>query len=734
MSTRDKSEGHGISLAEAVETLTTLADLDLDINQLEVPLKLRTQLGGHSKGVDIKLLRDVFKVILDHFKNVYAEQKSDIDEQAVESIKTIMVLVGEASKKLDKLTNLFHQTKNKGVADLKEYKQLQEFYHMRIARKIDENTLSRWILGLAQKAFSIPEAPMRYLKEAQTKHVFIDLEGVKRDSEYELFFIRKEDGTRFFSPRLIRNIKLVSDFGTYFKTSKVDDPLVDHVLLQDRCIHACAKNMMDSINPVFMHFFRQTLGNNESALVAVLRKACMALMLAGASQNLLKNEPTKTCSEYFEDFQFFLRDIFKTHEYQNLMVHSASKRNEVSQASFELIQTLCTAFFVSMHGFQEAIGFVHHLVQESVLKLSSENLHALKKNRTLTGRLETEYEAMSKLIKDHTNSSLDKIMGSIEGGFYRSFDPLWQKNLPAELFHVYVKEQKIVDVRLPAPIYQEFIHKAYVTDEFRAFVHSLSSNPIISKFLLVNFQDRTSWREHARTAVLEELQNQDGYERLCVVTIPKDTEFYHQEMPYAVENHADLFITSFKEQLKDQSSGFYFPEWIQGEILDFIDGAMNAVHSIFFSSKNVLVKEQRLDFIEIFYFFLQLKLIDIIKPDAVSFTCKDAVDTSGASNAQLFAFLKLLNQERLSESDMELLDLILYASPLMVRERLMNPDRFNRFVRALNVFESTKELLGIVNFQKVIKEAFENFYHTSILEAKVLPSISKTSEFDKGVS
>ena len=121
----------------------------------------------------------------------------------------------------------------------------------------------------------------------------------------------------------------------------------------------------------------------------------------------------------------------------------------------------------------------------------------------MSGRLETEYAAMAKLIKRHPNGSLNKIVDAVEVGSYRNFDPLLQKNFPSELFNLYVGEHKIIDMRLPAPVFQEFIHKAQVTDEFNTFIHAL---PPDDKLLLLNFQDRTSWREHARTALLEELR------------------------------------------------------------------------------------------------------------------------------------------------------------------------------------------------------------------------------------
>ena len=277
MVTRDKHIGHhGVSLAEAVEALSTIADLNTDsgIDQdfdlaLKNP-KLRAIQWSHQKGgkISLNMLKDVFKVILDHFKNFYAEHTGYIsDEKSIEGIKTIMLLVGAAAKKLDKLTNLFHQIKYKAITDLKEYRQLEDFYRTYIARKVDEGTLSRWILGLSQKAFAIQEAPVRHDKEAQVRHVFIDLEGVKKDTEYELFFIRKEDGSRFFSPRLIRNIKLVSDFGNYFRGPKPDDPLTDLLLLEDGFVQTSAKNMLREVRLSMQHFFRLTAEERKRSCI-----------------------------------------------------------------------------------------------------------------------------------------------------------------------------------------------------------------------------------------------------------------------------------------------------------------------------------------------------------------------------------------------------------------------------------------------------------------------------------
>lgn len=132
----------------------------------------------------------------------------------------------------------------------------------------------------------------------------------------------------------------------------------------------------------------------------------------------------------------------------------------------------------------------------------------------------------------------------------------------------------------------------------------------------------------------------------------------------------------------------------------------------FFQSKNVLTRDQRLDFIEIFYFFLELKFLDTYKPNYFSFTCKDAIDSSGAGNACFFTFLKLLNQEKLSEKDMEFLNFLIYAIPITVRERLMLRERFIRMSSAIKSFETAK------SFGQQISQVFAELYDAPILGSK----------------
>lgn len=746
MNTHEKKGGSTLTLVEAVETLSNIADLEFDhdigISQKhdltvhDKPLTYHTVHWLHEKdSASVRIVKETFRVILNYLRNFYKNEYSAIyDPKAIEGIKIIMVLVGEAAKKLDKYTALFHAKQEKSVTELKEYKKLQEFYLRRIARKIDEGVLGKWILGLTQKVRAEraikPKIKLEGKGTNQAKHVFMDLESVKKDTEYELFLLRKEDGTRFFSPRLIRNIKLVSDFGDYFGQEALEDPFSDIEIWQDRMAHKTAKDLMVKTQKQISKFYHAFTSLRENQLAIEFNKSLMALMLAANPHNLSHNLPIKNCSDYFHDFQLFLRRCLRSRDYERMVANTIEKSNEQMTILINAIQSLCFILYTQIDSFQELMSWVHSLIQRAENEEGSATRHTDKwsvQNR-LSDQLSNDYAAMSKLMKLHPNGPLSKILETLEDGNYHEFDPLTQENLPSQLYTLHDRKKKCLFARWPSPTHQEFIHKATVSDEFRAFLYKCSTEGI-NKCLLINGQDREAWKDHFRSAAIEDLTNHESFQKhIDVVTIAKDTEFYHQLAPYHLENHAEAFIKQFEQQLKDEESGFFFTkEWKKSVLIDFIKNGLKAVHRVFFSNKNILLREHRLDFIEIFYLFLELKLIELSNPNIVGFTCKDSIDTGESAAAQLFIFLKLLNQEQLSESDRENLNLMLYGPPLLYRERIMLPERFNRLISAVKVIEDVRAEHGQKNFKKIISDNFGELFDTPILEGKVVPVTKHTT-------
>lgn len=734
MDTRDKHEGSTLTIMEAVETLSSIADMNIDtvLNYVNHPELVDESQQGLDRivqwlhpgdmGATVESVRETFRVILHYLRNFYRKESGYVTrEETTEGIKTIMLLVGEAAKKLDKYTQLFLHRKTKSVTELKEYIRLQEFYLSRIAHKVDESTLGKWLIELTKRMMTstIPlqfEAKQRSL----TQHVFVDLEAVKKDSEYELFFIRKEDGTRFFSPRLIRNIKLVCDFGEYLTKVKMDDPLESLKLWEDHKLHLASKQILASVAPLVKAFYSGSLRLHPGELCEALSKSLMSLMLANTTQNLMHDPALKSCINYFRDFQYFLRQALHTREYQKLIAYPPKKTDGDARFLIQLSQTLCHSYFTQIQEDPELISHINNLVQESVQEASSEHQEVADFSKLLWSRLGCDYTALSKLIKRHASGPLLKVLDLLEDGSYNAFDPISQNNVPTQLYAIYNELKKVVSMYMPSPTYQEFINKVSVTEEFKGFLRSMAERHEGEHHLLFNLQDRTSWKEHARCMAVEDLQKVSDFENfLTVVTLSKDTEFYQQLAPYNQDNQASIFMEHFIENISDENCGYFFPQEMKHSLFpDFVKGVIHGIHRVFFGSKNVLTREARLDFIEIFYLFLQLKVIELVNPTTMSFTCKDGVDVGAACNVQLCAFLKLLDEEPFTQRDFQLLNYILYAPSLTSRERLIQTERFNRLQNVIKTIELIKQEFG-PNFAKIVNEAFGRFYRTPILNASI---------------
>lgn len=735
MNSKDKHEGSVLTIVEAVETLSRIADMDLehDVGFVKQPEKIPSTsplihraiewLPSGDVEASVKAVKETFRVILNYLHNFYEKEYHYISSPEItEGIKTIMVLVGEAAKKLDKYNALFHHHKAKSVTELKEYRRLQEFYLTRIAHKVDDGVLGKWIMALSKRMMVVPK-PVKLAAKPKSlaTHVFVDLDGVKKDSEYELFFIRKEDGTRFFNPRLVRNIKLVCDFGDYFvEKQKEDDPVESLLIWQDHHSHVIAKQILRSIMELADTFYRTTVKFQHGELEEYLSNALIALMLSGDSQNLIHDLTMKSSYDYMKDFQYFLRLALHSREYQKLIAYPPKKTEVEAVCLLELTQALCKTLFLHAQGDQNLVTRIVELIKEANAGISSEHSEAARASHLIWNHLASDYAALTKLMKHHPNGPLFKVLDLLENGSYNAFDPLLQNNIPNLLYSLYVDNKRIQNIHMAAPIYQEFIQKASIVEEFKTMLRALDPS-VGEKHLLINLQDRTSWREHARCVALEELQKvPDFADRLAVVTLAKDSEFYYQTAPYNDENHADRFIQHFKEQLMDENCGFFFPQEIKEALFpEFIDEVIRGVHRVFFSGKNVLIREHRMNFIELVYLFIEMKVIELVKPSSMSFTCKDGIDIGATASAQLYLFLRLLGEDGISERDIEQLNFILYAPALTVRERVVLSERFQRLLSVIKVIELSNEEFGRENFSRLVHEVFGLFFNSTVLNAGI---------------
>ena len=697
------------TIMEAVDLLSNAAEIDLkDLKAQAKKIKAGEEVLRDSYWLDLadadKTVENVKKtlgVIHKYLHYYYTEERGALKEgQTQRGIQAMMSLVKEAAKQLDKCRELFGGI---SVSGLKEYRDLQEYYLKRIVNYIQtEGEDPTWQPQWGSGPSDLADIKRRGLK---------GLEMVKKDRDYELFYILREDGSAFFNRDLLRHLRLVTDFDDSLVELQALDPLTKIILVHDKDMHASAKQIRQDISYDLNAFYNLAMKNRHLPLINDLNSACMALMLASNPRHLMQNTSSKSCVGYFSDFQMYVRRILNSADYARMISAQLDPEDELGQTVLHLAHSLSYAFFTRMGSREEALAFIYGMISIKDAKTSLWN-HLLDIHEEIYG-----------LLKHFPSGPLFKALDVFHPDEdFQGFDPSSQGNLPSKCFIVSFRNFHLDCLRLPSPTRQRYIQKAEVTCEFQAFIRQLSSHKRGDQHLIINLQDRTSWEEHARCEVLEKAQRSAEFSaNLVVATLPKYTDFYHQTDVYLQVNQAQDFLDSVLEQVKGgEACGFFFPSsFNETEAVKFTQKTLPLIHKTFFAEKNVLSRKNRLDFIEIFYHFLTLKMIEMVQPHSLSFTCKDAVDVGAAASAGFYAFLKLMSRSYdWQEDERDFLIWMLFAPALAVRERPIDLQRLSRTVSSLSCINAELE----VQRSKVLKACGTLFDFPLFNEVSVFPA------------
>lgn len=692
-------KGHPeLTVLEAVDNLSLLAELDLIAPEEKSPQTRLTEeqisermhalswFDPDHSAFNRERIKETFATLLKYMKELYERDKGQLrEEQTQRGFHAIMLLAQEAAEKIDSCTDLFmgDNVSNSAVG-MKEFRELQHFYHTKVVQRFSalaeaEGTWSEeWGKGEAIAALQVP---------------LRDLELVRRDQQYELFQIRKEDNTPWFNRTVLRHLHLMGQFDVLLRDRSMEDPFLRLEMILDREAHLAAREILHA---AFLHideFYREAQKFKTLGFVASIAKALMALMLAANARNLMQNAVGKHSLNYYADFHDYLREGLTSSEYARFIASPPDLSEAFLHSVVNLTHTLCTAFFMKTISRREMIGLIRSLIGrgEKGSVTSGQTCSPL----SLWNNMRDEDSSIRSLFKELPNGPLMQTLKLFEekkelGGF----DPIAKSNEPSHLYTLASTDLHISCIRLPAPVFQSNIAKADIVEEFCGFIRSLALSKRNQRHLLINLQDRTSLIEHARCEALEQIHKREFKEAIRVVTFPKHTDFYLQAGSYIDWDDAAEFMKQLKEQVSSgEECGFYFPPAVDmKDLLRFSEGAIQTIHSLFFGGKNRLERKNRLDFIEIFYFLLTLKLIENFKPDTLSFTCKDAIDTGAAASAGFFAFLRILNDpSHWSREEKDFIQWMLYAPALALRRRAIDALRFNRMVSALSIVSGEVE-------------------------------------------
>ncbi len=691
----------GLSIMEALDNLNALVDAET-LDEIEVTDEARliphiiedeespreiywVRAGSDSQTLDVvKLtLRTVYEYLQSYYHKMH---KAGDTKQLVDGVSTIMVLVGEAAKKLDRFGALFQQK----VTDFPEYKELQNFYKSHVIRESFREFAKAPIH--VEKEGVLPEQ-VEWEKELQELlqeeeeveevagvHILNDIDLIKRDHLYELFYLKNEAGHDFYSLDLARHIKLACDFGEYSEEYFGEDPLLQIKNWEDRELHQLAKTILKAVKRPLEKFYEAAMRHKGVEGVILLHNACMSLMLAANPRNLIRQFALKGCHLYFADFLLHFRAALQNREYEKLVIYGPPTGKPFFNHYLDLVHAICYQLFTSTHDQEELRNAMRHLIERV----------EPKKAHTLSDSLMHANHALTENLKLHPNGPVFKALDIVREDGERTFDPLMQGNLPTFEWTLKQNEREIHILRLPSPTVQQWINHAEISEEFKTFLRAFKPE---EHLLVLNFQERTSWKEHARVAVLEELGHHAEFaDQLTVVTLATETDFYNQIGVYQDLGEAKAFIEQLADHLEDESTGYSFPAKVKKELFpNFISRLLEQIHKAFFEQKNTLSYLERLDFIELAYHFIELKLIELIRPTLLAFTSKDALDIGAEMSIELLALLTIGRGKSL---DFEKVQTLLFGPTLMQRERVIHPERFDRLYALVRLLESSGDYLS----------------------------------------
>jgi hypothetical protein len=639
-------------------------------------------LSGEGASSILDVLDETYRVIHHYLKELYTSPEMNWEnEKTRRGISSMMSLVGESAQKMEAyLAYRLERPLQPKIIDREAFKSLHQFYADHFSKKF----------RVEGEEPSEEGAPLEVAESGIN-----DLEVVKRDQSYELFYIRNEEGNPYFSGELLKSIKLSCDFeggeGEF-----EEDPLLKIRAMEDRDLLISAGQMLEECKPFIEDFFKINRKLEGNELSEALGMAVFGLLMAANPRHLLQNTIGKSCMQYFDDFHRFLRRSMRTTEYQKLIAYPPDKSDKNAAILLSLTHSLSRCFFCRKGGVkQESIGLIHRTMRRGE-EIKQKKHQKLSKGETIWNQFLLDDEKLRTLLSQFPNGPLFKVLDLIreeqDEDTIIPFDPIGQHNLPGLLYEIQRGEKAIQVLRLPCPTRQSLIHRVEIVDEFRAFLRSLSSDRQPKKHLIVNLQDRTSWKEQARSRALESIQkNAEFTHQVFVVTLPKETDFYHQNNEYLSLSKAEDFFGAFKKQLKNLEECGYLLPLSSADLIRFADEAFPLIHEAYFQGKNTLTRRHREDFIEIFYQFLILKCIEFLDPDSISFTCKDAIDTGAVQQGTFYGFLKILTTGLSSREDQDFLRWLIYTPALFIRERAVDPERVLRAFSALERLDEGKE-------------------------------------------
>jgi len=685
------------TILEAVDNLSSMAEIDVkelkgDEKNKRGALNTLRWLDSSDERKTVELVKSNLKVVLNYLKHIHTKEAGQLHQSHIK--KGIVSIIELAQEAVDKIEKYGKQCKRKiDISNSKEYTALMDFYQ-------------KSIKGHFEKKSEHIEEEEELDPEDTKRRGLYDLEGVKRDDDYELFYLQKEDGGKFYNPNIARHIRLVADFDKIISGFTLFDPLTKVPVIKDSIAFHLCRQLKDQLKKELDHIFKSAGSYKQDPLVQDVFKGLMALMLASNAKNQLKITTGKSVSGYFKDFQTSLRAVLSSMDYRNYL--DSPPKDEFYRELLNLLHKVCAVVYTSRIHTEEVGSILATMMGKGEKRRKTSGTSSV----ALWNALLDEYDVLQSVFESCPNGPIFKILDILnEEGAFSEFDPMFQGDFPGKYFSMKYEDKKTDFLKIPSPTIQKTIDEATLSFEFKGFLRSLVNER--KKLLLINFQDKTCWKEYARAHVVEKGSLEGEFKScLTVISFPKSTDFYHQREEYVKVDSSTDFKKIFYKQIEGEANcGFLFPKKLdRKEFFAFIKKMIDEIHTLFFSGKKVLSRKNRLDFIEIGYHLIYLYFIKLEKADFTAFSAKDGVDVSAVAIASMFGFLKSFAKEgEWKVEDEDFLIETIYSTAFIVRERATQMGVLHRSVSMLSVVTAELEV-DKKKVQKALKGLFDNSF------------------------
>ncbi len=667
--------------------------------------KLLEQYLGFDRGGREGFIGENLKVVHEFLKYLYFHEKERLKDLRVQNgIRALMIICSEAVHNLDKLSDIW-QFETQSLKQLKEYQELIEFYQKKLVKRLSQ-TLEHEELWRSEWG--------EVVEEEQSLEIIEDIASVSKDEDYELFYLRDENGRRFFSYELLRHLKLLGDAYKVSISDQVQDPFGAFKVLRDKNSRLSSKAVTESLKNDLKKFLKFNEHFQNKEFCSYFSNCVYALYLASVPSNEFSNGGIKTCFEYYSDAWNYLSKALNSPDYLQLESEKQSTQDKNILELLSFVNKLCYHLFLKVDQKDVMMGFLYKMLKKD--SLDHDEYVGINSNHLWNSLLD-ERNFMSEVLLKLPSSPVFHMVDSLYfNGGHKMFDPLLQQSHPSLLYQVHNEIFKTTVVKMPGPTHQIKIDEVEVSKLFEGFFRAVKSKNKDTNYLLFNLQDRTGWKEHTRAKFIETLPEKKAFkDHLLVCTIPCDTAFYHQSEDYEQIHDAVDFKKMFLEQVESEKDcGFCYSEILSSsKAKTFSKKSIEIIHEHFFGSKEILSQKNRQDFIQIFYLFFILKIMDTAKATHMSFSCKDAVDLGPAFSASLFSLVKILGfDDTWGKEEEDFLSYLLFSPALITRQRAIKLHVCERALSALSTINADKD----INKTKLTK-AFEDLFGYKIFKS-----------------